>query len=145
MKKNEQGKWIIATSEELLELQKNSNLWDDHFLQTEDIDMEGIEFFPIGNEVVMFNGSYDGNGNFIRNLKINCPRMAGVGLFGWTDEKANIQGILLSKCEIIGADAVGGIVGFNQGGRIEFCVAQRSIGSDSIFCKCRQYCRLQLR
>jgi hypothetical protein len=133
MEKNERGKWKISTAEDLLELQNDPKLWDDHFIQTADIDMEGVEFFPIGNEYVMFNGSYDGDGNFIRNLKINCPKVTGVGLFGWTDEKANIQSIVLLNCQIIGADAVGGIIGFNEGGRVEFCFASGILEATKCF------------
>jgi hypothetical protein len=134
MEKNEQGKWIIATAEDLVELQRNPKLWNDHFVQTADIDMKDVEeFLPIGFADIKFNGSYEGNANFIRNLKINCPTTQCVGLFGWTDEKANIQSVLLSDCKITGADAVGGIVGFNEGGRIEFCSASGVIEATMYF------------
>ena len=56
------------------------------FVQVADIDLSsfasGDGWLPIGDTTNVFDGSYDGNGYKIRNLKINRPSMNNLGLFG---------------------------------------------------------------
>jgi len=139
LKKDEKtGKFVIRSVDDLVILSKSPELWEKHFIQKAYVDMRGIEFTPIGNMSLPFNGSFDGNGLTIENLTINCPDEQCVGLFGCCDDKANIQSVQLIDCNIVGADAVGGVCGFNQGGRIEYCEVYGKIQAteefDSIGC-----------
>jgi len=128
MENTKQAKREIWSVEDLIALSKSPELWQEHFVQKADLDMAGvIDFLPIGNSIVSFNGSFDGNGMIIKNLIINCPQKEGVGLFGYCEEKANIQSVTLINCNITGADAVGGICGWNMGGRIEYCEVSGTI------------------
>jgi hypothetical protein len=127
------GKWAIERVDDLILLSKSPELFEDHFILKADLNMKGIEFLPIGNLLTPFNGSFDGNGMFIENLTINCPQKEAIGLFGCCDENANIQGVRLTNCNITGADGVGGICGFNQGGRIEYCEVYGTIRATEIF------------
>jgi len=133
-KKDEKTKKLaIQSVNDLILLSKSPELYDEHFIQKADLNMAGIEFIPIGNLLTPFNGSFDGNGCEIYNLNVNCPEKQFVGLFGVCDEKANIQSVQLHNCNIVGADGVGGICGFNQGGRIEYCEVYGTIQATEYF------------
>ena len=123
----------IKNVDDLVSLSKSSELWQGHFIQKSDLDMTGVDFTPIGNESIPFNGSFDGNGYEIKNLTINSLHGDNVGLFGYCDEKANIQSVQLTDCNITGADSVAGICGFNAGGRIEYCEVCGVIKSTELF------------
>ena len=128
MENTKRTKREIKSVEDLIALSKNPKLWQEHFIQKADLDMAGIaNFSPIGNREISFNGSFCGNGMVIKNLTINCPQIEGVGLFGYCDVKANVQSVILINCNITGADAVGGICGWNEGGRIEYCEVSGTI------------------
>ena len=53
---------------------------------TADIDLDGIEWTPIGTTSKKFLGNFDGNGKTISNLQINKSSMSDVGLFGYAGE-----------------------------------------------------------
>jgi hypothetical protein len=129
----ESKKREIKNADDLLALANTPSLWNEKFVVTTDIDMSGVSFTPIGNVKTPFTGSFDGQGNEIRNLKIDCPQMQHVGFFGLTDVPANIEYVSLVDCDITGADGVGGICGFNQGGKIENCLVFGSVGATELF------------
>ena len=58
---------------------------------------------------------FDGNGNTISNLMINRSGSNRIGLFGYTNDKAEITNIGLLNVNVIGNDDVGGLVGRNSG------------------------------
>lgn len=88
-----------------------------------DIDMEGVDFTPIGyNEAnpagnkddgYLYSGTFDGQGHRIYNLIIDgtlegTVNAIGVGLFGNITTGARISNLILDKtCSIIGYDRVG--------------------------------------
>ena len=85
-----------------------------HFKLTRSLDLEeNKNFKPIGGEKNPFEGTFDGAGKTIRNLKIRRPDEDGVGLFGWTGENAMIRNVGLEKIDIVGKHWVGGLVGVN--------------------------------
>src|SRR6056297_3272290 len=62
----------------ITELQEIQNHIDKHFIQINDIDAsetvnwnEGNGFLPIGDDLIPFSGSYNGNGYQVFNLYIN--------------------------------------------------------------------------
>ena len=85
-----------------------------HFKLTKDLDLgQNWNFKPIGSQKKPFEGTFDGAGKTIRNLKIRRPDEDGVGLFGWTGKNAIIRNVKLEKINIQGKGFVGGLVGVN--------------------------------
>ncbi len=73
----------------------------------------GAGFMPIGNSSTPFTGTFNGNSYTISNLLINFPSMNSVSLFGYTSG-ATIENVGLENVNIIGANYVGGLVGWNN-------------------------------
>jgi hypothetical protein len=112
----------ISNLTELRNLSENSALWDNHFIQTADIDASitntwnsGAGFSPIGNNTNKFTGSYDGDFYTIDALFINRSATDYIGLFGYA-EGADIDAVGLTNVEIEGNDWVGGLIGYNSVG-----------------------------
>ena len=53
---NDVSPYQINEPSDWLELMADANDWDKHFILTSDIDMEGIEMTPVGNESTNFTG-----------------------------------------------------------------------------------------
>ena len=89
--------------------------YDKYYIQTADIDLDGISFTPIGtryasNAGMGFNGVYNGNKHVIRGLYVERQEDYN-GLFGWT------HGGIITDLAVFGdincpeSTRVGGIVG----------------------------------
>jgi len=65
--------------------------------------------------LIGFRGTFDGQGYEIRDLFINRPGEDYVGLFGLFEGAGVIQDIGAVNTTVIGAEYVGGLVGFNKG------------------------------
>jgi uncharacterized repeat protein (TIGR02543 family) len=78
------------------------------------IDLEGVDFTPIGNYMRKFSGVFEGNGHTIKGLAVNYGGYAG--LFGNIAGGARIANLTV---EITGAGirgtATGGIAGYADG------------------------------
>lgn len=74
----------------------------------------GLGFYPIGgyNNNNFFKGSFEGNGNWIKNIYIN-KTVSNVGLFGRVRTEGVIQNLNISG-EIYGVENVGGIIGYTN-------------------------------
>ena len=88
--------------------------WDfnKNYKQTADIDLSGIaNWTPIGNDR-SFEGTYDGDGYAIKNLKIDTMEYSA-GLFASATNcfSNSIKNIALIDCDITGDYYIGGIVG----------------------------------
>ena len=92
-----------------------------HFQLIEDLDLEDEKdfFYSIGDESTPFEGTFDGNGKKIENLIVQRPRSRSVGFFGVLGEGGVLKNIILKDIRVIGNNYVGGLVGWNNGGRIE--------------------------
>ena len=64
-----------------------------YFRLTEDIDLSGHSWEPIGNSAQSFLGVFDGNGHTISGLYIDAPDEDNQGLFGYLgdDETASAE------------------------------------------------------
>ncbi len=80
---------------------------------TEDIDMEGIEWVPIGTMRKPFKGVFYGNGHTVSNLTVDLPAGEAVGFFGTND--GVITGLSLDNVQISGRNFTGGLAGINYG------------------------------
>ncbi len=109
--------------ETVKELQMMQDYLNAYFVLTADIDAGetenwngGLGFEPIGFFESLFNsdnepfrGSLDGNGHVIKNLVINRPDEAGVGLFRVLGPQANISRLRFEDVNVTGGHAVGAL------------------------------------
>ncbi len=106
----------IADSEQLDYVRYFIN---DHFIQTDDIDLSDYDnFIPIANNAPgNFGGEYDGDGYEISNLSIQAEgESEGVGLFSIIDEDGVVTDLTLTSASVTGdANALGAIAGVNAG------------------------------
>lgn len=105
----------------LEELQKINNYTDKHFVQINDIDATETEnwnsgkgFKPIGDEIIKFTGSFNGQELIISNLTINRNDESNIGLFGEVSG-SELEGVVLKNVNIIGNENVGAIIGSIEG------------------------------
>ncbi|WP_051082679.1 DUF6562 domain-containing protein [Butyricimonas synergistica] len=77
---------------------------------TNNIDLENKEWKPIGLQDKAFQGTFDGCGYTISNLKINQPSNQNVGLFGYTTN-GEIKNFTLHNATVSGYLNVGAIAG----------------------------------
>jgi hypothetical protein len=77
---------------------------------------QGQGWQPIGTwSLSEFTGSFNGQEHEIRDLFINRPNEAPVGLFGYTGEEGFIKDTNMVDITVAGYYYVGGLVGFNNG------------------------------
>ena len=98
-----------------------------HFKLMNDIDLNGIEWTPIGyleqGYDRMFRGSFDGDHHQILGMTIHDPKHSSVGLFGYfdTDFKGTIKNLAIVDFKISGTFtgdsyyAIGGFAGWVAG------------------------------
>ncbi len=75
---------------------------------------QGSTWTPIGSEMCPYTGIFDGKGYTIKNLTIESSGHH-IGLFGRVGEGGIVQNVTLEGGSIKGNNAVGGVVGFNEG------------------------------
>ena len=80
-----------------------------------DVNLENIEWIPIGKDGAAFTGSFDGNGFTISNLFLNQPTSDNVGFFGYTNN-ATLKNINISNINVTGKNNVGALTGYEAGG-----------------------------
>ena len=84
---------------------------------TNDIDMEGVKFTPIGKESAKYNGKFDGQGHVISNLIVNLPGQDYVGVFGMITGGAEIKNFTVDNtCSFSGKAFVAVIGGSKDAG-----------------------------
>ncbi len=74
-----------------------------------DIDLAGAEWTPIGMSGKAFSGIFDGNGKTVSNLKISGNN-SNVGLFGYTTN-GEVKNLTVNNAEVSGRLAVGVVAG----------------------------------
>ena len=97
----------ISSVGKLQEFQQQVNDGDDFsgctVTLTSDLDLEGIDWIPIGTTGKPFRGTFDGQGHWISNIKVNIDgAQTGdvAGLFGCIDEGAIVMRIGIQSGEI---------------------------------------------
>ncbi|MDR2845790.1 MAG: hypothetical protein LBV63_00750, partial [Candidatus Methanoplasma sp.] len=77
---------------------------------------DGTGWTPIGKDNSrQFRGTFDGDGHTVTGLYINDPSSTFVGLFGVNAVEGTIKNIGVIDADIVGDQAVGGVVGYNMG------------------------------
>ncbi len=117
---NADGVYVINTIEELKLFRdavnaRNSFRGQSVKLMTS-LNLNNEEWTPIGRNGAVFQGTFDGNGQTISNLKItkgldNTPENCGIGFFGYTNSPARITNLTIDNVDITGSLYVGAIVG----------------------------------
>lgn len=75
-----------------------------------DIDLNGLNWTPIGNWDNAFEGTFDGNGYTIKNLYVNDATLEGAGLFG-VAQNATIKNLTVENANVTGYEMVAAVVG----------------------------------
>ena len=110
-----QGNYTVTTAEGLKNIAELVNEeWksDINITLTDDIDLTGIDWTPIGIDYNhQYTGTFDGGGHTITGLTINQSGTDHVGLFGCIGGRGTVKNLTLENVNIIGHDNVGGVVG----------------------------------
>ena len=133
--------WQVKTVSDL-ELIKETieeeklNLKDKYFKQMNDLNLEGLNWTPIGTIGLPFEGIYDGNNYSINNLSINTSE-SFQGFFGFVTgivSNLTVEGDILVTTENLpySHSLAGGIAGaMNNGAKIINCTNYVNITADS--------------
>jgi len=76
---------------------------------------DGEGWTPMGSRHNAFRGTFDGQGYEIRDLFVDHPHTENVGLFGYVGLGGVIENVGVVDVDVTGGEAVGGLVGTNQG------------------------------
>ena len=117
------GVYQIGTPSELLWLadRVNGGSGNQDAVLTNDIDMTGVKWTPIGTKDSAFEwGEFDGQGHFITNLTVNDSSLEYAGLFGYVTDHATIKNLGVFG-EFSGGKYVGGIAGYSENSEITNC------------------------
>ena len=79
---------------------------------SKNLDLNGVTLEPIGNNNNKFEGTFEGNGYTLKNIKIESVANY-VGMFGYN--KGTIRGFNVENISVKGNNNVGGIAGYNIG------------------------------
>ncbi len=103
---------------------------------TDNIDLSGKEWTPIGSYInyshTGYTGTFDGQGHTISGLTINQARDA-VGLIGCIDKGGTVKNVKLKDVNISGKSEVGAIAGANLGTVIGCSVEGGSVTASLTF------------
>lgn len=127
----------ISSADELIAMQKAVNdayytqtYGSAFYIQTADIDLNGIDWIPIGmsyesaasetRAITPFKGTYDGNKHWITGLNVKYDRLFA-GLFGRLDPGAYVHDIGVIGNVSSTTNCAGGIVGECGRAKVENC------------------------
>lgn len=88
---------------------------------TANIDLDGIEWTPIGTKDAPFAGTFDGGSKIVSNLNVNSPEEAFKGLFGRLEKSGTISNVNIDNATVKGLSQVGAIVGNAYTGSVSNC------------------------
>ena len=117
------GVYQIGTPSELLWLadRVNGGSGNQDAVLTNDIDMTGVKWTPIGTKDSAFEwGEFDGLGYVIKNLTVSDSSLEYAGLFGYVTDHATIKNLGVFG-EFSGGEYVGGIAGYSENSEITNC------------------------
>ena len=131
-----QGNYTVTTAEGLKNIAELVNEeWksDINITLTDDIDLTGIDWTPIGIDYNhQYTGTFDGGGHTITGLAVTGSDQYA-GLFGRIGSGGTVKDVTLEEVKIESDNemsAVGGVVGYSYG-NIENCSVSGSVSSNS--------------
>lgn len=111
------GYYEIDSLAKLNWLRLNSANWVDNFRLMADIDMDCVQWAPIGTTTTSFSGEFDGNGYKIQNLYVDKTATSYLGLFGYISGK--IYDLTIQNPTVIGSQYIAGLAGWvNNNGQL---------------------------
>ncbi|MHC5184969.1 MAG: GLUG motif-containing protein [Planctomycetota bacterium] len=119
--------YLIADAEDLSSIGHNHRLMNSSYKLVNDIDMSGENYYIIGDSVVPFAGSFDGDGKIIFNLTIDSNDIDCIGMFGKIYSKASIIekiGMINPNIDANSGNSVGTLVGALGFGRVRQCYSK---------------------
>ncbi|MGA2091903.1 MAG: M6 family metalloprotease domain-containing protein [Sedimentisphaerales bacterium] len=135
----------IAIAADLLLLAADTNDYNQCFILTADIDMEGQVFTTaiIAADTTSdsafngtaFTGMFDGNGHKITHFTINGGSNSFLGLFGYINPGGSVKNLGLENFTVSGSSGcqyVGGLVGWNAYGSISNCSSTGAVSGTSL-------------
>ncbi len=133
----EDNPFIISNRGQLIHFSNQINIGEHkkaHFALGADIDLENMEWMPIGSYYIGFNGVFDGKGYEISNFNINRETRSynNWGLFGHLTGNILNLGVTNFEINVRSLDVnVGGLVGYLEGGSITNCYSIGKIEATS--------------
>ena len=101
---------LIALSQEV---SNGDNKLGKNYVLGADVDLTGVEFAPIGTDLVRFQGNIDGNGKKITLSQSVTGSVAGV--FGYLGSSGGVRNLIVDGTIDATGDNVGGLVAYNEG------------------------------
>ena len=126
-----QNPYQIGSPTDLVTLSQYGTAWSKDFILTDDLNMNGFSLRPIGNTIIKFTGSFNGQGFVIHNMTINLPNKDYVGLFGAVDSNGLIENLGIEDVNIVGKRFVGGLAGSLSYGAISGCYSTGLVAGNS--------------
>ena len=126
----------IESLDNLLWMSTNSESWNQHFIQTANIDANHTKnwdsaFLPIGgHDSKKFTGTYNGQEYLIQNFYM-CNSDIILGFFG-VIEYATIKNVRMTFVHIEGYSNLGGLIGVSKNSTIENCHISGKVKGDYI-------------
>ena len=124
------GTYSISTAEELAQLAQMTNAGfisaGSEFVLANDIDLSAYsKWVPIGNDSTPFEGTFDGNGYKISNLKVTTGSWRNAGLFA-NVKNSNILNVKIENADINGFPS-GFIVADARNSKFKNCTVLKSV------------------
>jgi hypothetical protein len=112
--------YIITNVDELVNVKYDLGAY---YKLGSDIDLNGINWTPIGNSNAQFTGNFDGDGYSIENLSMNNSGVNVNALFGYI-KGATIKNVVMKDTNILGGDYAGALVAnASETSTIDGCLA----------------------
>ena len=131
--------FLIKTADDLIALSQRvqgGETFAGQYLRLEnDIDMGATSkaFYPIGDLLNQFGGTFDGNGHSVKNFTFDAMALGNAGLFGYTSLGSDIHDLTLENVRLKGKGSyLGAIAGTNYG-KISGCHVTGAFSGESLF------------
>lgn len=105
-------KQIIRTVADLEKMRQNPN---GYFKLSGNLDLSEYQLGEGWKPIEQFNGTLDGRGYTISNLKIHRPSAINVGLFGSLTSTAKVTNVKFENVKVSGGQYVGALAGISAG------------------------------
>jgi len=104
-----------------------------HFALSRNVDASNDGIYSSPPIAIPFKGVFNGLGHTISNLQIvdTSQDDYGVGLFAYVTHRASVSGVTLRNADVVGAENVGGLIGFNEGDVSNSFVSGSITGGDA--------------
>ena len=90
------------------------------------IDLLGAAWSPVGSSTTPFSGTFDGNGNTIKNFTIDASA-GNAGFFAYTGTDSTIKNLHIENITMTGSSSQVGAIAGNNNGKIYRCSSSGTI------------------